>query len=188
VQPSLCGPATGSITIKSPLGENYEYSINNGSSWQSSPGFTNVAAGSVTGIKVKDVTSGCISAAADCDPSDCSQSGGRLITNTSTQNETQSSTSLKDQLLAGRETTIKAFPNPFSDNVKFVVTASEAGNGSLEVFNVFGQKVKTVFRGQIQAGANMFQVNLPSMRSAQLIYILRVGDKTVTGKLLQLNK
>jgi hypothetical protein len=178
VQPSLCGPATGSVTILSPLGADYEYSINNGTSWQSSTVFNNLAAGSVTGIKVKRLSSGCISTAANCDASNCS-SGARLITTTSTENQTQT--------LVG-QTTVKAFPNPFSDNVKFVITASEGGNGSLEVFNLLGQKVKTVFQGHIVPGANTFQVNFPSMKSAQLFYVLRVGDKKVTGKLLQLNR
>jgi hypothetical protein len=178
VQPSLCGPATGSITILSPLGADYEYSINNGTSWQAGTVFNNLAAGSVTGIKVKKLSSGCISNAVNCDASNCSQSAARVAT-TSIQ-------SLND----GNEgqTTVKAFPNPFSANVKFVVTASQGGNGSLELFNMLGQKVKTIFQGRILSGDNTFQVNLPSMRSAQLIYVLRVGDKKVTGKLLQLNR
>jgi hypothetical protein len=186
VQPSLCGPTTGSVTILSPLGADYEYSINNGTSWQAGTVFNDLAAGSVTGIKVKKLSSGCISTAADCDPSDCS-SGARLATTTSTQNLTLTN-SLKDLNVAEGQTTVKAFPNPFSDNVKFVVTASQGGNGSLEVFNLLGQKVKTVYRGLIQSGANTFQVSLPSMKSSQLIYVLRVGDKKVTGKLLQLNQ
>ncbi|OQP68594.1 T9SS type A sorting domain-containing protein [Niastella populi] len=184
VQPSLCGPATGSVTITSPLGANYEYSIDNGDSWQSSAVFNNVAAGSVTGIKVKQLSSGCISSAANCDISDCSQSGARLITTTTTQNETQPSPTT----LRTGQTTIKAFPNPFSDNVKFVVNAAEGGYGSLEVFNLLGQKVKTVYQGRIQPGANMFQASLPSMKAARLIYILRMGDKKLTGKLLQLKQ
>jgi PKD repeat protein len=187
VQPSLCGPATGSITILSPLGADYEYSINNGTSWQASAVFNNLAAGSVTGIKVKKLSSGCISTAANCDASTCSQSA--RIATTSTQDNTQIVTNgLTDLNLTNGQTTIKAFPNPFSDNVKFVVTASQGGNGSLELFNMLGQKVKTVFQGRILSGANTFQVNLPFMKSAQLIYVLRVGDKKVTGKLLQLNK
>jgi hypothetical protein len=179
VQPSLCGPATGSITILSPLGADYEYSIDNGTSWQASAVFNNLAAGSVTGIKVKKLSSGCISGAVNCDASACSQ-GARIATTVSTQSDVTN--------LTKGQTTVKAFPNPFSDNVKFVVTASEGGNGNLEVFNLLGQKVKTVFRGYIQSGDNTFQVNLPSMKSAQLIYVLSVGDKKVTGKLLQLNR
>jgi hypothetical protein len=183
VQPSLCGPAAGSITILSPLGADYEYSINNGNSWQASAVFNNVAAGSVTGIKVKKLSSGCISDAVNCDASACSQ-GARIAT-TSTQDNTPIVTDLN---MAEGQTTVKAFPNPFSDNVKFVVTASQGGNASLELFNSLGQKVKTVFQGRILSGANTFQVNLPYMKSTQLIYVLSVGGKKVTGKLIQLNK
>jgi len=182
VQPSLCGPAKGSITILSPLGADYEYSINNGTSWQSNVLFSNLDAGSVTGIKVRRISSGCISSGVLCDASNCSQSGARSITTTTTEDQTQTLASNLRQL------NIKAFPNPFSDRVKFLVTASEAGNGSLEVFNSLGQKVRTVFRGYIMSGANTFEVNLPAGRSAQLFYVLHVGDKKVTGKLLQLNR
>jgi len=90
--------------------------------------------------------------------------------------------------LINSQTTVKAFPNPFSDKVKFVVNAPESGNGSLELFNLLGQKVKTVFVGRIPSGANTFEVNLPLLKSAQLVYMLRMGNKQVTGKLLQLNK
>jgi hypothetical protein len=184
VQPSLCGPATGgSVTILSPLGADYEYSINNGTSWQASAVFNNLAAGSVTGIKVKKLSSGCISGPVNCDASACSQ-GARIAT-TSTQDNTPIVTDLN---VAQGQTTVKAFPNPFSDNVKFVVTASQGGNASLELYNSLGQKVKTVFQGRILSGANTFQVYLPSMKSTQLIYVLSVGDKKVTGKLIQLNK
>jgi hypothetical protein len=179
VQPSLCGPAKGSVTILSPLGGDYQYSIDNGTSWQSNTVFSNLDAGSVTGIKVKRLSTGCISSGVLCDASNCLQSA-RLITTTEDQTP-----SLINNL---KQLNIKAFPNPFSDKVKFVVTASEAGNGSLEVFNLLGQKVKTVFRGYIQSGANTFEVNLPAMKSAHLLYVLHVGDKTVTGKLLQLKQ
>ena len=182
VQPSLCGPAKGSVTIKTPLGADYEYSINDGTSWQSNPLFSNLDAGSVSGIKVRRISTGCISSGVLCNASNCSESGARLIATTTTEDQTPLLTNNLKQL------NIKAFPNPFSDRVKFVITSSEAGNGSLEVFNTLGQKVKTVFRGYIQSGANAFEVNLPAMRSAHLLYILHVGDKTVTGKLLQLNR
>ncbi len=186
VQPSLCGPTTGSVTILSPLGSEYEYSVNNGVSWQSNPVFSNLAAGSVTGIKVKNINSGCISSAANCDASDCSQTAGRPSTTSSTTSQTQTLTSRINDLKIG-QASVKAFPNPFNDKVKFVVTAPESGSGSLEVFNLLGQKVKTVFVGRIQTGANTFEVNLPTVKSAQLVYILRMGDKQVSGKLLQLN-
>jgi len=51
---------------------------------------------------------------------------------------------------------------------------------------MMGQKLKTVFQGFITAGKQNFTFSLPTQQRANLIYILRVGDKQVTGKLLQL--
>lgn len=61
IQPS-CITATGTISITSPLGSSYQYSIN-GTNYQSSPNFTNLASGSYN-ITVKDVGTSCISAQA----------------------------------------------------------------------------------------------------------------------------
>jgi hypothetical protein len=176
VQPSLCGPTTGSITIKSPLGSDYQYSIDNGTTWQAGTVFNNLAAGSVTGIKVKQLSTGCTSSAVLCGASDCSEPAARLITNTTAPAPTDG------------QTTVKAFPNPFNNIVKFLVTTPDGGRGSLDVYNSLGQKVKTVFQGSMLRGANTFEINLPFAKSTQLIYVLRVGDKTLTGKLLQLNQ
>ena len=80
------------------------------------------------------------------------------------------------------------FPNPFSDKVKFVVSAAETANGSLEVFNMFGQKVKTVYQGLVPAGVNNFVLNLPVQNQSSLVYRLTIGGKTITGKLIQLKR
>jgi gliding motility-associated-like protein/uncharacterized repeat protein (TIGR01451 family) len=42
---SSCALSNGTITVTSPLGANFEYSINNGSTWQTSTVFSNLAAG-----------------------------------------------------------------------------------------------------------------------------------------------
>ena len=70
VQPSLCGPSNGTVTILSPTGSGYEYSIDNGTTWQSGAVFSDVVAGSVTGIRAKK--NGCVSDAASCSDSNCS--------------------------------------------------------------------------------------------------------------------
>ena len=200
-QPSLCGPSTGSITIKSPVGTDYEYSIDNGSHWQSSPEFINLSAGSVTGIKVKRISTGCVSGAADCSDSDCT-SGATLksatieeviksgpveevIKSGPVEEAVKSATIEK---VAGSEFSVRAFPNPFSNEVKFVVTVPEAGNGSLELFNLTGQKVKTIYKGHMNAGINSYEISLPVKQSAALIYMFRAGEKQLTGKLLQISQ
>ena len=83
---------------------------------------------------------------------------------------------------------VKAYPNPFSDRIKFVVTSPISGQGSLEVYNAMGQSVKSVYKGYIAAGTQTFDLNLPVRQTSNLIYVLRVGDKKVSGKLLQINQ
>lgn len=87
----------------------------------------------------------------------------------------------------GKQLQVKAYPNPFTDRVKFVVNTPNAGNGSLEIYNMLGQKLKTVYRGHISAGPQSFDLSIPKKQQSTLVYIFKVDGKQTTGKLLQLN-
>jgi hypothetical protein len=137
----------------------------------SSKTFTGIPAGS--GYQVTLSRNGCVSA-----PTTCPSSGSRTLKTT----EEQSNLIIEDSKPA-----VKAFPNPFNDRVKFVVNSPDAANGSLEIYNLLGQKVKTIYQGHINAGDQTFELTIPKKQQATLIYIFRVGSKQVTGKLLQLN-
>jgi len=176
VQPTLCGSSTGSVTITSPLGTGLQYSIDNGGTWQTSNVFSSVAAGSVTGIKVKNAA-GCISDAADCSASSCTSAP-----------QTISRTQINTISISDEETTVKAYPNPFNDKVKFVINSALAGRGSLEIFNMMGQKVKTVYQGHISSGVNHFDLSLPNQKYSNLVYKFAMGGKQVSGRLIQISK
>jgi len=92
------------------------------------------------------------------------------------------------ELITESQTTVKAYPNPFSDRIKFVVTSPVAGRGNLEVYNMMGQKVKTIYQGFINAGTQTFELSLPKQQIANLVYVLRIGDKKMSGKILQINQ
>lgn len=92
-------------------------------------------------------TSGCTSETASC-PS----SSARMATNSET---------LTQRIDIVEETKVLAYPNPFSNKVKFVVTSSITGKGILEVYDMLGQKVKTVYQGNITSGSQTFELNLP---------------------------
>jgi hypothetical protein len=176
-QPSLCGPTTGSVTFTSPIGTGFQYSIDNGATWEdSSTTINNLAAGSVSGFKVKK--DGCISAAADCSESSC----------TTAPQQTISRTQINTISISDEQTTVKAYPNPFNDKVKFVINSSLSGRGSLEIFNMMGQKVKTVYQGRISSGVNHFDLSLPNQKFSNLVYKFVLGGKQVTGKLLQISQ
>jgi hypothetical protein len=93
--------------------------------------------------------------AADCGVSDC----GSITFRGRVNSETLES-----------EPTVKPYPNPFSDRIKFVVSSPVSGKGNLEVHNMMGQKVKTIYQGFIQKGTQTFELSLPAQQVANLVY------------------
>ena len=82
---------------------------------------------------------------------------------------------------------VSAYPNPYNDNVRFVIQSPVSGQGSLEVYNLLGQKLQTVYQGFIFAGrGQVVEYKVPVFNRTNLIYILKVGGQQVTGKLLRL--
>lgn len=135
--------------------------------------FQNLTVGK--GFRVTETNSvGCISSPATC--GDFSGVTGAV---------TQRAPNTNSQVVA--PPTVTAYPNPFTNQVKFVISSPLSGNGSLEVYNELGQKVKTIYRGFIKSGTQNFELSLPTKQKTALFYVFRVEDKQVTGKLLQLN-
>jgi|GEM_PF-4286790 len=126
------------------------------------------------GYRITETNSGgCISTASSC--------GTFSVTGAVTQKEIVTNAPVIES------PTVNAYPNPFNDRIKFVIKSPNAGNGSLEIYNVMGQKVKTVYQGHINTGDQSFEITIPKKQQQTLIYMLRVDGKKVTGKLLQLN-
>ncbi|SCY72889.1 choice-of-anchor L domain-containing protein [Flavobacterium caeni] len=59
----ICGDPTGSFVVSAPVGGNFEYSIDGGLNYQSGTTFAGLAAGVTYSATVRDVTTGCVSAA-----------------------------------------------------------------------------------------------------------------------------
>jgi hypothetical protein len=179
VQPTICDPSATIAVCNPNPNFTYTVSINGGSFGTPKTGSAisfNLAAGSNPQIKADN--SGC-SAVADCDDivATCpAPPGGSNRTSPATEE------------VVASPTTVKAYPNPFSDRIKFMVTSSVAGNGNLEVYNMMGQKIKTVYQGYITKGTQTFELSLPKQNVGNLVYVLRIGDKKMTGKILQLNQ
>ncbi|MGN6195261.1 MAG: PKD domain-containing protein [Ginsengibacter sp.] len=82
---------------------------------------------------------------------------------------------------------VTAYPNPFTNKVKFSIESPVSGMASLDVYNIVGQKLKTVYQGYLQAGAKqIIEYNVPSPYKGALIYTLKVGDQQVNGKVVQM--
>jgi hypothetical protein len=81
--------------------------------------------------------------------------------------------------------TATAYPNPYNDKVRFTMQSPVSGQGSLEVFNMLGQRLATIYQGFIEAGkTRVVEFNVPDVNRTNLIYYFKVGNQPVTGKLL----
>jgi hypothetical protein len=110
------------------------------------------------------------------------------IVNTTTEQITSAVEKIMKENMTVSDLKVQAVPNPFTNQVRFVVSVPEAGNMSLEVYNMMGQKVTTVYQGYMAAGIRTFELSLPAQKISNLVYVFRIGDKQVTGKLLQMNQ
>ncbi|WMI68362.1 T9SS type A sorting domain-containing protein [Mangrovimonas sp. YM274] len=174
--PASCSSAEITLQVTSPLDVegvvDYEYNNNDGD-WQDEVQFT-INAGDGFSIKAR-IKGGlmCVSEPENCE--------GEEVAPVARMSATED-TSIK-QLPS--KTTIKAYPNPFNDQVNFKVLAPEDSKGSLELMNLLGQRVKMVFEGDLKQGENSYNVNLPALQNNTLIYVLTVNGERVTGKLIQ---
>jgi hypothetical protein len=78
---------------------------------------------------------------------------------------------------------VTSYPNPYNDQIRFVIQSQITGDGVLEVYNLLGQKLQTVYHGYVFKGKSQtVEYNVPSLNRTHLIYVLRVGNHRVTGK------
>jgi hypothetical protein len=88
-------------------------------------------------------------------------------------------------IAAPRKTKVQAAPNPFNDRVRFTMESGISGLGSLEIYNTLGQRIKVVFQGYVEAGRPLVkEFSVPSVQRGMLVYVFRVGNEKVTGKLI----
>jgi hypothetical protein len=80
--------------------------------------------------------------------------------------------------------TVTAYPNPFSDNISFEIEAKQSGKAILEVYSMTGQKLKTVYNGNINPGKLRFSMTVPAQQRSMLFYVFRMGEQKISGKLL----
>ena len=156
--------------------------------------FTNIPAGSGYIVTVTTATASC-TASDNCgtpDPSITRKEDTKL---TEEAVNTKKEEAVADKGLETFDielksgTQVKAMPNPFTDRIRFNLVSGVSGMGSLELFNVMGQKVGVVYQGYIQAGRPFNQeYSVPETNRNSLIYVFKVGDQQVTGKLIGLRQ
>jgi hypothetical protein len=166
-----CSTSTGTVKVLTPLGSGLEYSFNDGA-FSSSVGPFTFQAGAGYKIEVKNTSSGCISV-----PQECSAEVKAFSSNAVLETGAV--------IPGARKTKVLAAPNPFNDRVKFTMESGISGQASLEIYNSLGQQIKVVYQGYIEAGRPMVkEFTVPSVQRGMLVYVFRVGNERVTGKLI----
>lgn len=85
-----------------------------------------------------------------------------------------------------RKLQISAFPNPFKNTVTFSFSSPESGKAVVELYNMTGQKLGTVFEGNVKAGVvQNVQYKSQLVAHSTVVYRLTVNGKSVNGKLVK---
>ncbi|MGN6295415.1 MAG: hypothetical protein ACTHM7_01430 [Ginsengibacter sp.] len=136
--------------------------------------FSGLTFGDGFSVTATNNASGCVSAANTCG----STTSSRKMSTSSTP--TVHAITLEEPL-----TKVTAAPNPFGDIIKFSLQSAVSGQGSLELYNMLGQKIKTVFQGYVQKGEiKTIDYSVPGGQHTNLIYLFKVGNERKTGILI----
>jgi hypothetical protein len=139
--------------------------------------FTGLTFGDGFSVTGTNNASGCTSLANDCGNSNARQSSTPV---------TKSAT-LPVQAITLEEplTKVTAAPNPFNNRIRFSLQSAVSGQGSLELYDMLGQKLKTVFQGYVQKGQiKTIEYSVPGAQHSNLIYLFKVGTQRKSGILI----
>jgi flagellar hook assembly protein FlgD len=75
------------------------------------------------------------------------------------------------------------YPNPFNAQTMISFSLKERDQISLEIFDILGQKIETIFDGQLEAGVHSFTWNASSASSGIYFYRLKAADGTKTERM-----
>ena len=80
---------------------------------------------------------------------------------------------------------LNVYPNPFTDRVQFEFVSPEPVNARIDVYDMTGRMVKTVFEGPVEGGVNYNAVFKPQSEiSGFYLYRMTLGEAVYNGKLI----
>ncbi len=76
------------------------------------------------------------------------------------------------------------FPNPFNPETKFYVSIPSETYMEISVFNSIGEKINTIYMGEIHKGTHLFSFNAKNITSGIYFYTVKTNFGTITKKML----
>lgn len=93
--------------------------------------------------------------------------------------------STEDERVIPNEITLdQNYPNPFNPSTKISYSIPTSGDVLLEVFNIQGQKVATLYEGSQQAGSHEVLFDASSLSSGVYIYRLQTGSSSLVKQMV----
>lgn len=78
------------------------------------------------------------------------------------------------------------YPNPFNPSTTIEYSLKKQGNVQIEIYNVIGQRVTTLFNGAQPAGSYKLEWNAKGLASGVYFYRIRAGEFTQVKKMMLL--
>ncbi len=78
----------------------------------------------------------------------------------------------------------KNYPNPFNSTTKIDLSLPNNSKVKIEVFNILGQKVKTVLNKEYAAGIYSIPIEIDKLSSGMYIYVVTAGEQYKSGKMV----
>ena len=79
---------------------------------------------------------------------------------------------------------LTVYPNPFTDKINYEFSSPVDVMGSIEIFDITGRKIETVFEGPVKEGINNRIEFIPQNRVSSIwFYRVVLGEKIYSGKI-----
>jgi hypothetical protein len=92
---------------------------------------------------------------------------------------------ISDEYLTIKDPVVENYPNPFDNKTNIVFVIPDNAQTTLEVFDLSGKLLQTLFKGEAKA-KEKYKLEFDGSAHPAGIYIYRLtaGDKTLTGKMI----
>jgi hypothetical protein len=81
---------------------------------------------------------------------------------------------------------VRAYPNPFTERVRFDFVSPESADAQIDIYDMTGRKIATVFKGHIEEGVTNTVEFIPrTIEGGMYTYRATLGTKVFTGKVLR---
>jgi hypothetical protein len=137
--------------------------------------FTNIPAGYYQ-IVATNLTTGCVNAF-----------GGATVAVGSCSITGRITPGVSGLIPASNTLEVVAYPNPFSDQLRFAITSPHSGKATLQLYDLNGSMIKTINIGNINGGGTtIVNYAVPGPNRVSMTYKLTVGGQETTGKLINI--